>query len=168
MSNYLIKIGNLYYAGTKDYKAEQGYLDRQHPSVLIKLNKFDFNATQFASEKYAREVADKLKFKCTVVKVGEQEQKKPDVEYLKSPAVVADALQAIIDEFGERKARELLMVSNYTFDKILNGRADDVWFRLILNTIKTMINLGHRELQMYANHRKDLEYKIKGATTWKS
>mgnify|MGYP001002599697 CR=1 FL=1 len=162
MSNYLIKIGNLYYAGTHDYKAEQGYLDRQHPRVLIKLNKFDFNATQFASEKYAREVAEKLKLKCTVVKGGEQEQKKPDVEYLKSPAVVADALQAIIDEFGERKARELLMVSTYTFDKILNGQADDVWFRLIVNTLKTMINLGRREVQMYMNYRKDLAYKVKG------
>ena len=168
MSNYLIKIGNLYYAGTHDFTAEQGYLDRQHPRVLIKLNKFDFNATQFASEKYAREVADKLKFKCSVVRLEGEEQKKTDVEYLKSPAVVADALQAIIDEFGERKARELLMVSNHTFDKILNGHADKVWFRLILNTLKTMINLGHRELQMYANHRKDLEYKIKGAPTWKS
>jgi len=141
MSNYLIKFGNLYYAGTHDYKAEQGYLDRQHPRVLIKLNKFDFNATQFASEKYARDVTDKLKFKCSVVRLEGEEQKKPDVEYLKSPAVVADALQAIIDEFGERKARELLMVSNYTFDKILNGQADDVWFRLIINTLKTMINL---------------------------
>lgn len=162
MSNYLIKIGNLYYAGVHDYISEKGYLDRQHPRVLIKLNKFDFNATQFASEKYAREVADKLKFKCTVVKCGEQEQKKPDVEYLKSPAVVTDALQAIIDEFGERKARELLMVSNYTFDKILNGQADDVWFRLIINTLKTMINLGRREVQMYMNYRKDLAYKVKG------
>ena len=91
MSNYLIKIGNLYYAGTHDFTTEQGYLDRQHPRVLIKLNKFDFNATQFASEKYAREVADKLKFKCTVVRLEGEEQKKPDVEYLKSPAVVADA-----------------------------------------------------------------------------
>ena len=162
MSNYLIKIGNLYYAGTHDFAAEQGYLDRQHPRVLIKLNKFDFNATQFASEKYAREVADKLKFKCTVVKSAEQEERKPSVEYLKSPAVVADALQAIIDEFGERKARELLMVSNHTFDKILNGRADDVWFRLILNTLKTMINLGRREVQMYMNYRRELEYKLKG------
>lgn len=168
MSNYLIKIGNLYYAGTHDYTAGQGYLDRQHPRVLIKLNKFDFNATQFASEKYAREVADKLRLKCTVVKSAEQEDQKPSVEYLKSPEVVADALKAIIDEYGERKARELLMVSNYTFDKILNGQADKVWFRLILNTLKTMINLGHRELQMYANHRKDLEYKVKGASTWKS
>lgn len=162
MSNYLIKIGNLYYAGTHDFTTEQGYLDRQHPRVLIKLNKFDFNATQFASEKYAREVADKLKFKCTVVKSAEQEERKPSVEYLKSPAVVSDALQAIIDEFGERKARELLMVSNHTFDKILNGNADKVWFRLILNTLKTMINLGHREVQMYMNYRKDLEYKVKG------
>lgn len=162
MSNYLIKIGNLYYAGTHDFTTEQGYLDRQHPRVLIKLNKFDFNATQFASEKYAREVADKLKFKCTVVKSAEQEERKPSVEYLKSPAVVSDALQAIIDEFGERKARELLMVSNHTFDKILNGNADKVWFRLILNTLKTMINLGRREVQMYMNYRKDLEYKVKG------
>lgn len=162
MSNYLIKIGNLYYAGTHDFTTEQGYLDRQHPRVLIKLNKFDFNATQFASEKYAREVADKLKFKCTVVKSVEQEERKPSVEYLKSPAVVADALKAIIDEFGERKTRELLMVSNHTFDKILNGRADDVWFRLILNTLKTMINLGRREVQMYMNYRRDLEYKLKG------
>lgn len=162
MSNYLIKIGNLYYAGTHDFTVEQGYLDRQHPRVLIKLNKFDFNATQFASEKYAREVADKLKFNCTVVKSAEQEERKPSVEYLKSPAVVADALQAIIDEFGERKARELLMVSNHTFDKILNGRADDVWFRLILNTLKTMINLGRREVQMYMDHRKYLEYRVRG------
>lgn len=162
MSNYLIKIGNLYYAGTHDFNAEKGYLDKRHPRVLIKLNKFDFNATQFASEKYAREVADKLKFKCTVVRAQGQQETKPDVEYLKSPAVVADALQAIIDEFGERKARELLMVSNHTFDKILNGRADDVWFRLILNTLKTMINLGRREVQMYMNYRKDLEYKVKG------
>lgn len=162
MSNYLIKIGNLYYAGAHDYISEKGYLDRQHPRMLIKLNKFDFNATQFASEKYAREVADKLKFKCSVVKSTEQEERKPSVEYLKSPEVVADALKAIIDEFGERKARELLMVSNYTFDKILNGHADKVWFRLILNTLKTMMNLGHRELQMYANHRKDIEYKLKG------
>lgn len=123
MSNYLIKIGNLYYAGTHDFTAEQGYLDKRHPRVLIKLNKFDFNATQFASEKYAREVADKLKFKCTVVRAQGQQETKPDIEYLKSPAVVADALQAIIDEFGERKARELLMVSNRTFDKILDGRA---------------------------------------------
>ena len=113
MSNYLIKIGNLYYAGAHDYTAEQ-------------------------------------------------EERKPSVEYLKSPAVVADALQAIIDEYGERKARELLMVSNYTFDKILNGRADDVLFRLILNTLKTMINLGRREVQMYMNYRRDLEYKVKG------
>lgn len=162
MSNYLIKIGNLYYAGTHNYEAERGYLDRHHPRVLIKLNKFDFNATQFASEKYAREVADKLKFKCTVVRAQGQQETKPDVEYLKSPAVVADALKAIIDEFGERKARELLMVSSYTFDKILNGRADDVWFRLILNTLKTMINLGRREVQMYMNYRRDLEYKLKG------
>ena len=162
MSNYLIKIGNLYYAGTHDFTTEQGYLDKQRPRVLIKLNKFDFNATQFASEKYAREVADKLKFKCTVVKSEEQEERKPSVEYLKSPAVVADALQAIIDEFGERKARELLMVSNHTFDKILNGNADKVWFRLILNTLKTMINLGRREVQMYMNYRRDLEYKLKG------
>lgn len=162
MSNYLIKIGNLYYAGTHDFNAEKGYLDKRHPRVLIKLNKFDFNATQFASEKYAREVADKLKFKCTVVRAQGQQETKPDVEYLKSPAVVADALQEIIDEFGERKARELLMVSNHTFDKILNGRADDVWFRLILNTLKTMINLGRREVQMYMNYRKDLEYKVKG------
>lgn len=162
MSNYLIKIGNLYYAGTHDFNAEKGYLDKRHPRVLIKLNKFDFNATQFASEKYAREVADKLKFKCTVVRAQGQQETKPDIEYLKSPAVVADALQAIIDEFGERKARELLMVSNHTFDKILNGRADDVWFRLILNTLKTMINLGRREVQMYMNYRKDLEYKVKG------
>ena len=162
MSNYLIKIGNLYYAGTHDFTTEQGYLDRQHPRVLIKLNKFDFNATQFASEKYAREVADKLKFKCTVVKSAEQEEQKPSVEYLKSPAVVADALQAIIDEFDERKARELLMVSNYTFDKILDGKADEVWFRLILNTLKTMMNLGRREVQMYMNYRRDLEYKLKG------
>ena len=134
----------------------------QSAPLLIKLNKFDFNATQFASEKYAREVADKLKFKCTVVRLEGEEQKKTDVEYLKSPAVVADALQAIIDEFGERKARELLMVSNYTFDKILNGQADDVWFRLIVNTLKTMINLGRREVQLYMNYRKDLEYKVKG------
>lgn len=162
MSNYLIKIGNLYYAGTHDFNAEKGYLDKRHPRVLIKLNKFDFNATQFASEKYAREVADKLKFKCTVVRAQGPQETKPDVEYLKSPAVVADALQAIIDEFGERKARELLMVSNYTFDKILNGRADEVWFRLILNTLKTMINLGRREVQMYMNYRKDLAYKVKG------
>lgn len=162
MSNYLIKIGNLYYAGTHDFTAEKGYLDKRHPRVLIKLNKFDFNATQFASEKYAREVADKLKFKCTVVRAQGQQETKPDVEYLKSPAVVADALQAIIDEFGERKARELLMVSNHTFDKILNGRADDVWFRLILNTLKTMINLGRREVQMYMDHRKYLEYRVRG------
>ena len=162
MSNYLIKIGNLYYAGTHDFNAEKGYLDKRHPRVLIKLNKFDFNATQFASEKYAREVADKLKFKCTVVRAQGQQETKPDIEYLKSPAVVADALQAIIDEFGERKARELLMVSNHTFDKILNGRADDVWFRLIVNTLKTMINLGRREVQMYMNYRKDLEYRVKG------
>lgn len=162
MSNYLIKIGNLYYAGTHDFTAEKGYLDKRHPRVLIKLNKFDFNATQFASEKYAREAADKLKFKCTVVKAQGQQETKPDVEYLKSPAVVADALQAIIDEFGERKARELLMVSTYTFDKILNGQADDVWFRLIVNTLKTMINLGRREVQMYMNYRKDLAYKVKG------
>lgn len=162
MSNYLIKIGNLYYAGTHDFNAEKGYLDKRHPRVLIKLNKFDFNATQFASEKYAREVADKLKFKCTVVRAQGQQETKPDIEYLKSPAVVADALQAIIDEFGERKARELLMVSNYTFDKILNGRADDVWFRLILNTLKTMINLGRREVQMYMDHRKYLEYRVRG------
>lgn len=162
MSNYLIKIGNLYYAGTHDFTAEQGYLDKRHPRVLIKLNKFDFNATQFASEKYAREVADKLRLKCTVVKSAEQEEQKPSVEYLKSPAVVADALQAIIDEFGERKARELLMVSNYTFDKILDGKADEVWFRLILNTLKTMMNLGRREVQMYMNYRRDLEYKLKG------
>ena len=162
MSNYLIKIGNLYYAGTHDFNAEKGYLDKRHPRVLIKLNKFDFNATQFAREKYAREVADKLKFKCTVVRAQGQQETKPDVEYLKSPAVVADALQAIIDEFGERKARELLMVSNFTFDRILNGQADDVWFRLILNTLKTMINLGRREVQMYMNYRRDLEYKVKG------
>ena len=162
MSNYLIKIGNLYYAGTHDFNAEKGYLDKRHPRVLIKLNKFDFNATQFASEKYAREVADKLKFKCTVVRAQGPQETKPDVEYLKSPAVVADALQAIIDEFGERKARELLMVSNHTFDKILNGRADDVWFRLILNTLKTMINLGRREVQMYMDHRKYLEYRVRG------
>lgn len=162
MSNYLIKIGNLYYAGTHDFTAEKGYLDKRHPRVLIKLNKFDFNATQFASEKYAREVADKLKFKCTVVRAQGPQETKPDVEYLKSPAVVADALQAIIDEFGERKARELLMVSNRTFDKMLDGRADDVWFRLILNALKTMINLGRREVQMYINYRKDLAYKVKG------
>ena len=85
MSNYLIKIGNLYYAGTHDFTTEQGYLDRQHPRMLIKLNKFDFNATQFASEKYAREVADKLKFKCTVVKCGEQEQKKTGRRIFKEP-----------------------------------------------------------------------------------
>lgn len=54
------------------------------------------------------------------------------------------------------------MVSSYTFDKILNGQADDVWFRLIINTLKTMINLGRREVQMYMNYRKDLEYKVKG------
>lgn len=162
MSNYLIKIGNLYYAGTHDFTAEKGYLDKRHPHVLIKLNKFDFNATQFASEKYAREVAEKLKLKCTVVRAQGPQETKPDIEYLKSPAVVADALQAIIDEFGERKARELLMVSNFTFDRILNGQADKVWFRLILNTLKTMINLGRREVQMYMNYRKDLEYKVKG------
>ena len=162
MSNYLIKIGNLYYAGTHDFNAEKGYLDKRHSRVLIKLNKFDFNATQFASEKYAREVADKLKFKCTVVRAQGQQETKPDVEYLKSPAVVVDALQAIIDEFGERKARELLMVSNHTFDKILNGQADDVWFRLIVNTLKTMINLGRREVQMYMEHRKYLEYRVRG------
>lgn len=75
MSNYLIKIGNLYYAGTHDYTAEQGYLDKRHPRVLIKLNKFDFNATQFASEKYAREAADKLRLKCKVVKSAEQEER---------------------------------------------------------------------------------------------
>lgn len=161
MSNYLIKIGNLYYAGEKDYQIEKGYLDRQHPRILIKLNKFDNNATQFASEKYAREVADKLKFKCTVVKSTEQEERKPNVEYLKSPEVVADALKAIIDEFGERKARELLMVSEHTFDKILNGQADKVWFRLIITTLKTMMDLGRREVQMYMNFRKDLEYRAK-------
>lgn len=162
MSNYLIKIGNLYYAGEKDYQVEKGYLDRQHPRILIKLNKYDSNATQFASEKYAREVADKLKFKCTVVKSAEQEERKPSVEYLKSPEVVADALRAIIDVFGERKARELLRVSEHTFDKILDGQADKVWDNLILNTLKTMINLGHRELQMYANQRKYLAYKVRG------
>ena len=162
MSNYLIKVGNLFYSGTKNYEAQKGYLDKKHPKKLVVLNKFDFNATQFASEKYAREVADKLKFKCTVVRAQGQQETKPEVEYLKSPAVVADALQAIIDEFGERKARELLMVSSYTFDKILNGQADDVWFRLILNTLKTMINLGRREVQMYMNYRRDLEYKLKG------
>ena len=161
MSNYLIKIGNLYYAGEKDYQIEKGYLDRQHPRILIKLNKFDNNATQFASEKYAREVADKLKFKCTVVKSTEQEERKPNVEYLKSPEVVADALKAIIDEFGERKARELLMVSEHTFDKILNGQADKVWFRLIITTLKTMMDLGRREVQMYMNFRKDLEDRAK-------
>lgn len=162
MSNYLIKIGNLYYAGTHDYEAERGYLDRRHPRLLIKLNKFDFNATQFASEKYAREVADKLRLKCTVVRAQSPQETKPDIEYLKSPAVVADALQAIIDEFGERKARELLKVSSLTFERILNGQADKVWHRLIVTTLKTMINLGRREVQMYMNYRKELAYRVKG------
>ena len=75
---------------------------------------------------------------------------------------MADALKAIIDEYGERKARELLMVSNYTFDKIFKRPNGQSMVQINFNTLKTMINLGHRELQMYANHRKDLEYKVKG------
>ena len=33
---------------------------------------------------------------------------------------------------------------------------------VILNTLKTMMNLGRREVQMYMNYRRDLEYKVKG------
>ena len=42
MSNYLIKIGNLYYAGTKDYKAEQGYLEQTAPARVNQIKQIRF------------------------------------------------------------------------------------------------------------------------------
>lgn len=158
MSNYLIKVGNLFYSGTNNYEAQAGYLDKKHPKKLVVLNKFDFNAMIFPNKKEAQAVADSLKYVCEIIKLRQPETK-PDVDYLRSAEVAKDALQDIIDEYGERKARELLKVSNYTFDKVWKGQADEVWDQLIINTLKTMINLGHTELKMYMHHRKDLMYQ---------
>lgn len=167
MNEYIVKIDKYYYAGTNEYNV-RGYLDKQHPTKTIKLTKFDFKALAIDEYEDAVEVAELCK------NLGEKIEilavKKAvtvdSVKYFRSDKYLADILKEEQKKTHQRELRKELNIQDKTYYRILNGFAIEVYDRIIYNVCAEFLNRGYKEVELYLQRRRELEYKKKKERGW--
>lgn len=167
MNEYIVKIDKYYYAGTNEYNV-RGYLDKQHPTKTIKLTKFDFKALALDEYDDAVEVAERCK------NLGEKIEiltvKKAvtvdSVKYFRSDKYLADILKEEQKKTPQRELRKELNIQDKTYYRILNGFAIEVYDRIIYNVGAELLKRGYKEVELYLQRRRELEYKKKKERGW--
>nr|DAN77305.1 MAG TPA: hypothetical protein [Caudoviricetes sp.] len=167
MNEYIVKIDKYYYAGTNEYNV-RGYLDKQHPTKTIKLTKFDFKALALDEYEDAVEVAERCK------NLGEKIEiltiKKSvtvdTVKYFRSDKYLADILKEEQKKTPQRELQKELNIQGKTYYRILNGFAIEVYDRIIYNVGAELLKRGYKEVELYLQRRRELEYKKKKERGW--
>lgn len=167
MNEYIVKIDKYYYAGTNEYNV-RGYLDKKHPQKTIKLTKFDFKALALDEYEDAVEVAERCK------NLGEKIEiltiKKivtvDTVKYFRSDKYLADILKEEQKKTPQRELRKELNIQDKTYYRILNGFAIEVYDRIIYNVGAELLKRGYKEVELYLQYRRELEYKKKKERGW--
>lgn len=167
MNEYIVKIDKYYYAGTNEYNV-RGYLDKQHPTRTIKLTKFDFKALALDEYEDAVEIAERCK------NLGEKIEiltiKKAvtvdSVKYFRSDKYLADILKEEQKKTPQRELRKELNIQDKTYYRILNGFAIEVYDRIIYNVCAEFLKRGYKEVELYLQRRRELEYKKKKERGW--
>lgn len=154
MNEYIVKIGNMYLKSEKSYKNQMGYLDKKHPENTAVLTKFDFKAKTFETKEEAMKVAEKYKMDFEIIEIHKEIQVK-DVEYYRSEQALADAIREGIKNYGYEPLQKMLKISESTFYKLLNGKADSVYERITINVCQELVKLGHEDLRMYITKRRE-------------
>ena len=154
MNEYIVKFGNMYFEAEKSYKNQMGYLDKNHPENTAVLTKFDFKAKTFETKEEALKIAEKYKMDFEIIEIHKEIQVK-DVEYYRSEQALADAIREEIKNYGYEPLQKMLKISEKTFYKMLNGQSDDVYERITINVCLELIKLGHEDLRMYIQKRRE-------------
>nr|DAV68545.1 MAG TPA: ATP-dependent target DNA activator B [Caudoviricetes sp.] len=154
MNEYIVKFGNMYFEAEKSYKNQMGYLDKNHPENTAVLTKFDFKAKPFETKEEALKIAKKYKMDFEIIEIHKEIQVK-DVEYYRSEQALADAIREEIKNYGYEPLQKMLKISESTFYKLLNGKADSVYERITINVCQELVKLGHEGLRMYITKRRE-------------
>ena len=167
MNEYIVKIDKYYYAGTNEYNV-RGYLDKQHPTKTIKLTKFDFKALALDEYEDAVEVAERCKNlgeKIEILKI-KKSVTVDTVKYFRSDKYLADILKEEQKKTPQRELRKELNIQDKTYYRILNGFAIEVYDRIIYNVCAEFLKRGYKEVELYLQRRRELEYKKKKERGW--
>lgn len=167
MNEYIVKIDKYYYAGTNEYNV-RGYLDKQHPTITIKLTKFDFKALALDEYEDAVEVAERCenlgeKIKILTVKKSVTVD---TVEYFRSDKYLADILKEEQKKTPQRELRKELNIQDKTYYRILNGFANEVYDQTIYSVCSEFLKRGYKEVELYLQARREMEYKKKREKGW--
>lgn len=68
---------------------------------------------------------------------------------------MADAIREEIKNYGYEPLQKMLKISESTFYKLLNGKADSVYERITINVCQELVKLGHEDLRMYITKRRE-------------
>lgn len=167
MNEYIVKIDKYYYAGTNEYNV-RGYLDKQHPTKTIKLTKFDFKALSIDEYEDAVEVAERCKNLGENIEILKLKKSVTvdTVKYFRSDKYLADILKEEQKKTPQRELRKELNIQDKTYYRILNGFAIEVYDRIIYNVGAELLKRGYKEVELYLQRRRELEYKKKKEIGW--
>lgn len=145
----IIKAGNYYVADSVDYSNYLGYLGRKHPKRTIKLTKFEMKAKVFGSVKEALKFTKNIKFEYELLYLLDDEKVVEKAKYLASNEIFNDCFSKMAHERGKDVVKNMLNITENTYDKLINGNIDYVPINNVLRIIKLMIALGYKELRTY-------------------
>lgn len=146
---YILKAGVFYVAGKKNYSAERGYMDKDHPENTIELTKFNYKAKQFNTKEEAEAYVKgtKLHYDVYSIQTTERERKKP--EYWFTAEAFTDVFKQMLEDRGEDTVLTVLNIKEATLKDLENGLVDGVGFQQVARIIKIMQALGYKGLNMY-------------------
>ena len=167
MNEYIVKIDKYYYAGTKKYLV-RGYVDKQHPTETIKLTRFDFKALGLDSFEEAKAVAKKCKNLGKNIEIFKMKKglTVDTVKYFRSQNYLADVLREEQEKTNQIELRKALNISDRTYYRIMNGFADEVYERIVYSVCGELLKRGYKELELYLQARREMEYKKKREKGW--
>ena len=156
MAKYIIKVGEYYVRGKKDYTHELGYLPSSHPKTTVIMDKFDFKAKQFNREIEAIKFAEKFSYAYQVIEIkDEDEQLEEGLGYC-SGDCVAKVFQKFVHDNGMSGTIEFLQITPQTYEKLYEGRVDEIGNQSIIRILRLIVAKGYKEVSAYLNYRKEL------------
>lgn len=88
------------------------------------------------------------------------------VKYFRSDKYLADILKEEQKKTPQRELRKELNIQDKTYYRILNGFAIEVYDHIIYNVCAEFLKRGYKEVELYLQRRRELEYKKKKERGW--
>lgn len=156
MAKYIIKVGEYYVRGKKDYTQELGYLPSSHPKTTVIMDKFDFKAKQFNREIDAIKFAEKFSYAYQVIEIKDKEEQLEEGLGYCDGACVAQVFKKFVHDNGMSGTIELLQITPQTYEKLYEGRVDEIGNQSIIRILRLIVAKGYKEVSAYLNYRKEL------------